>query len=76
MEDAPPRKRASTASRMETDLAKDSAASRDRCRTVPSGRATATGPAPYMSIPEDIEDAGEEVEEGENKKDEAEEGQN
>ena len=42
---------------MEPDLAQDHAAFRDRFRFAPFDHATALGPAPYLSTPEDTGDA-------------------
>ena len=57
MEDDPPNPRARTSSKIETDLPRDGAAFRDRFRVAPFDHATAVGPVPLLSTPEDIEDA-------------------
>ena len=57
MVDAPPTRRERTASQTETDVAQDTADFRDRLRTAPYYHATATEPAPYVSTPENTENA-------------------
>ena len=57
MGDAPPSRRARTASEMENDLARNDTEYRDRFRLVACDRVAATASAPRESTPEDIENA-------------------
>ena len=54
---APPTQRARAASQTENVSAKGDTDSRNPFRTLPYGRATVAGPAPYTSTPGDIENA-------------------